>query len=178
MKYHLPQPAAIAFLNADQKACSFLLHKIMLLTQGQTGIHQNSQVLFCKAVFHPEIPQPLLRHGIFTSQGQNFALPFAELCGIPIGPFLQSVEVPLDACTTLRCISCFLNFCVTCRLAEGTLCPSLEVINEDVKWYRTWHQPLGLTPADWSPVTLRANDSNPFSPAVQPVFSSSYCPLL
>lgn len=74
VKDHLPQPAATAFLNADHKACilyMFPLYKITLLPQGQTGIHQNSQVLFCKAVFQPEIPPPLLEHGVITSQWQN-----------------------------------------------------------------------------------------------------------
>lgn len=75
--------------------------------------------------------------GVITSQQQDFALPFAELCVIPTSPFLQSVKVPLDACTTFWSISCFLKLCVTCRLAEGTLCPNVEVINEDVKQCRT-----------------------------------------
>lgn len=75
---------------------------------------------------------------------KDSALPFAELHEIPTSPFLQSVKVPLDACTTLWCISCFLKSCVTCRLAEDTLCPSVEVINEDVKANRTWPHPWGF----------------------------------
>lgn len=153
----------------------FPLYKITLLPQGQTGIQQNSQVLFCKGVFHPEIPQPLLGHGVITSQQQDFVLPFAELRVIPSSPFLQSVKVSLDPCTTLWCISCFLKFCVTCRLAEGTLCPDVEVINEDVKECRTWHCPWG-SPLLADP--LCATACNPFSLAAQPLFSSSHCLLL
>lgn len=55
-----------------QGLCKFPLYKITLLPQGQSGIHQNSQVHFCKAAFHQEIPQLILGHGVITSQRQDF----------------------------------------------------------------------------------------------------------
>ena len=178
VKDHLLWPFGNTFPNAEHKAICFLFCKVTLLSQGQLGVHQDSQVPFCSTAFHLVSPQPLLGHGVITSQGQDFALPFYELHVIPASPFLQPVKVPMDDSMTLRCISCFLQFCVICRLAEGTVCPSTGVINKDFKQSRPLDQPLGLATGDWSPIVILATDWNPLSLVVQPVLSSPHSPLL
>ena len=49
--------------------------------------------------------------------------------------FLQPVKVPLDSSMTLWLISHSSPFCVICKLAQGALCPIVQVINEEVKWH-------------------------------------------
>lgn len=63
--------------------------------------------------------------------GQDFAFSLVELHEVPISPYLQPVNVPLEDSTTLWCISHYFLVCV--KLAEGTLCPIIQIINEDFK---------------------------------------------
>lgn len=42
----------------------------------------------------------------------------------------------------MQCIS-HSWFCAVCKLAEGTLCPIIQITDEDVKQYWSQHQPLG-----------------------------------
>ncbi|KAK4816773.1 hypothetical protein QYF61_022771 [Mycteria americana] len=62
---------------------------------------------------------------------QDGALPLVELHEVPVRPFLQPAQVPLDGSMILWCISYFAQFCVISKLAEGTLCPIIHIINED-----------------------------------------------
>lgn len=41
----------------------------------------------------------------YSFQGQDFALPFVGLHEVPVGPFLQSGEIPLNDNTSTLCIS-------------------------------------------------------------------------
>jgi len=61
---------------------------------------------------------------------QDLVPPLAEWHKVPASPFLQLAEVPLNGSTTLP---------VLCQqqLAEGTLCPVMQIIKEDVKWDQT-----------------------------------------
>ena len=77
-------------------------------------------------------------HGVIPSRMQDSAILLVELHTIPVGPFLQPVHVPLDVSATLWCISCSSQFCVSSKLAEGTLCPIIQIINGDVNQY--WPQ--------------------------------------
>ena len=78
--------------------------------------------------------------------------------------------------------------CLVCRphlpvlyhlqIAEGTLCPIIQVINEEVKLYWSQFWLLGWTTSDWPPAGLPAFDHNILSPAVQLVSSRHDCPLI
>jgi len=68
--------------------------------------------------------------GVIPSQVPDFAFPPADLQETPLSPFLQPVEVPLGDSTALGCITQSSQFYVTCRLAEGALCPSTRVTRE------------------------------------------------
>ena len=49
------------------------------------GVHQDPQVLLCKAAFQPCGPQRGLEHGFIPPQGQNLAFPSVEFHEIPVG---------------------------------------------------------------------------------------------
>ena len=101
-------------------------------------VHQDHQGLFCKAAFQPFGPQPILVHEVIPLQVQDFVFSFDGLHEIPVSPFLQPVEVPLDGSMTLWCISRSSQFCVISKLAHGALCPIIQIINEDVE--QDWTQ--------------------------------------
>lgn len=53
------------------------------------------------------------------------ASPFAELPEVPVSPFLQLLQVPLEACITFGCLSNSFLICLICKLAEVTPCSSI-----------------------------------------------------
>ena len=71
----------------------------MLLAHGHILVHQDPQVLLCKAAFQPVDYQPVLVPGVTPSKGQGFTFPFAKLHGIPASPFLQLFKVSLNGST-------------------------------------------------------------------------------
>ncbi|KAK4816506.1 hypothetical protein QYF61_017467 [Mycteria americana] len=48
--------------------------------------------------------------------------------------FLQENAVPLDGSKSVWCINHFSQFCITCKLAESALWPTIQVIQEDIKY--------------------------------------------
>ncbi|KAK4818263.1 hypothetical protein QYF61_009968 [Mycteria americana] len=68
----------------------------------------------------------------------DFTILLVELHEVPFGPFLQPVEVPPDGSMTLWLISHSFQFCVVSKIAKGTLCPIILIINEAVK--QDWTQ--------------------------------------
>jgi len=87
-----------------------------LLAHVQLGVHQESQVLFSKAVFQPFGPQHVLVHGVIPPQVQGLAFPFADLQRTPVHPFLQPVWVPLNGSTTSWCVNHSSQFCIILNL--------------------------------------------------------------
>jgi len=67
-------------------------------------------------------------HGVNLPQAQDFSLIFVELHEVPVSPFLQPSMVPLDVSTTFWNVSHSSQFCITYKLAEDALCPSIQVI--------------------------------------------------
>ncbi|KAK4810954.1 hypothetical protein QYF61_013362, partial [Mycteria americana] len=78
-------------------------------------------------------PACVLVHGVIPPLVQDLALPLVELHEIPVSPILQLVKVPLDGSMTLWHISCSSQFGVISKLAGDTLCPIIQIINEDVE---------------------------------------------
>lgn len=50
-------------------------------------------------------------HGAILPLVQDFAFPFAEICEIPVDPFLLPVGVPLSGPTAIWCFSLSFQFC-------------------------------------------------------------------
>ncbi|KAK4831590.1 hypothetical protein QYF61_018350 [Mycteria americana] len=121
-------------------------------------IPDGPQILFYQAAFQLGGPQCLLVPGVIPSQVSDLALLLIELHEVLASPFLQPVKVPLDASTTLWCISHSSQFCVISKLAEGTLCPSsrslMKMLNRMRPNIDPWATPLvtGLQ-LDFMPLT-------------------------
>ncbi|KAF1440525.1 Zinc finger RNA-binding protein, partial [Pygoscelis papua] len=114
-------------------ASRLLCCKGTLLAHVQLGVRQDPRVLFCQAAFQLGGCQHILVHGVVPRWLQNFALPLVELHEIPIGPFLQPVEVPLDGSTTLWHISHSSQFVSSANLWRVHSAPSsrslMKVLN-------------------------------------------------
>jgi len=75
--------------------------------------------------------------GVVPSQGQDSALLLVDPHEVPVSPFLQPVRVPLDSSTTLRRTSLSSQLSLICRIAEGVLCPGIQVTGG------SWPSPVG-----------------------------------
>jgi len=75
----------------------------------------------------------VLVHGVVPPQVQDPALALAEFHQVLLCPTLQPVQVSLDGSTAFWCIHHSSQFCVISKLAEGTLHPFIQVIDEEVK---------------------------------------------
>lgn len=109
--------------------------------------------------------------GLFPPYIHNFTFLHVELHEVPVRPFLHPVEVPLDGSMTPAtnfglsgwqndARNHFSPFYITCKLAEGMLCPIIQAINEDVKqcWSQYWL--CGHTIMNSSSAGLRATCHN------------------
>lgn len=70
------------------------------------AVHQDTQVLFCKTLFYPLAPQPLLVHGVIPFQMRTFNLPLLNFTRVSISKFLQAVKSALNGITALQYINC------------------------------------------------------------------------
>ncbi|PKU41816.1 hypothetical protein llap_7868 [Limosa lapponica baueri] len=73
------------------------------------------------------------------AQVQDFILTLIELHKVPVCPFLQLVEVPLDGSMTLMYSGHSSQICVICNLAECTLCTFVQIFTEGVKQNWTYY---------------------------------------
>lgn len=131
----------LATLHPAQEAVGLLSCKGAMVIRGQWSVQHNafSAELLCKAwkaAFQPPDTQTLLVDRVTPPQGQDMAFPCAEHAEIPVGPFLQSVKVPLISSAALWHVNNSSQFFFFSRgLADGALCPIIQVIYEDAKQY-------------------------------------------
>jgi len=71
-------------------------------------------------------------HWIVPPQVQYPALALVELNHVPLCPTLQPVPVSLNGTTAFWCIHHSSQFGVISKLAEGTLCPFIQVTDESL----------------------------------------------
>lgn len=100
----LPRPFGNTPPNAAQETAGRLGHQGTLLACFPFGVHQDTQILFCKALFQLASPQHILVHGLVPPQVQDFSILLAELDDVPFSPFLQPSEVPPGSRTS-SCVS-------------------------------------------------------------------------
>lgn len=112
-------PAGSTLSKADQDI-NHLCRKGTVLAHVQFGIQKDTQVLFCNTAFQIGDLQHILVCGIVPYKVQDLALFIVELHRVPVSPFVQLVEVPLDGSATLWFVNHSSKFFVTSRLAEGT----------------------------------------------------------
>lgn len=91
----------------------------ILLSTGPT-------VLLHRTAFQQVSPQPLLVPGVAPSQVQDPEFAFDGLDWI--SP--ETVQVSLKGRTAFWCVSHLPQFCIICKLAEGDLCPFIQVFDE------------------------------------------------
>lgn len=91
--------------------------------------------------------------------------------------FLQPIEIPVDGSTTLWCISHSPQFCGICTVVEATLCPIIDIINEDAGTGLST-DPWSTTTSYWSPNRPFSTHQHPLSSAIQTIFSPPHCLLI
>lgn len=74
------------------------------------------------------------------------------------------------------CIRHFSHFIIICELAGGSVCATVQVINEGVKEYWPQYQSLGYTTSYLPPTGLHATYDKILDPAAKPVFSLHHSP--
>lgn len=92
--------------------------------------------------------------------------------------FLQPGKGALDGSRTVLWLVTPPSFFVICELVQGALSTIDQSSYEGSKQYWLWYQPLRFISGDWAPAGLHAPNQNPLSPEMQPIFSSSHCPLI
>ena len=71
--------------------------------------------------------------------------PSVEHDDVPVSPFLQPVKVSLNGSTSVWCVIHSSQFCIICKHTESALCPTMEVINEDLIQYWLQYKLMGQT---------------------------------
>lgn len=122
-----PQPAGHALPNAAQESIGCLCCRGTLLTHVQLGVHQDPHSLSCKAAFQLGISQTV------PSKVQD-CIPFAEHGEVLLAHFC-SFSWSLWISGNSLGHQPFPPSYISCKLVEGTPCPIIQVINEDVKQY-------------------------------------------
>lgn len=118
----LPRPANNVLFNATQVLLVFFAvrtHSWIMFTSWK-GSGPFLLSYFPADGLQPVDPQPVLVHGVFPPQVRDFVFPFIELAEVPVGPFVQPVEVLLMAAQP-SCVSALSQLCIF--FAEDTLCP-------------------------------------------------------
>lgn len=108
-KDHFPQPAA-------QDAFS-LCSKCTLLAHIQLNVHQDCQVLFCKAAFQQVGPSLYRYTELFLPRCWTLHLPFLNVLKFSIIQ-THSTEVGTNDSKTSWCMNHSYQFCIICKLAE------------------------------------------------------------
>ena len=70
---------------------------------------------------------------ITPAQVEDSVFPSIELYDISVSLFCQPVEVSLIDSPLIWC--CYSQFYINHKIPMGTLCPIIQIINEDVKKY-------------------------------------------
>lgn len=135
VRAHLPEPAGNALPKAAQESAghkSALLAHVQLVQEHPSSLQRCfpvSELPICAATFIICAPAYV--------QVQDFALLSAELHQSPVHSFLHTGETLLNCDTIIWCT----NPNIICKLAEGVLCPIIQVINKAVKQYWPQHCP-------------------------------------
>lgn len=127
------------------------------------------QDLLCRAALQLVRLQHLREHEVIPPQVRNPQIPFTEHYEVLFCPVLQPIGLAMQPSTTQS-----IQFCTTCKLAEGALSLTVQVTNKEVTKY--WLESSMLAPgvhhSDLAPPGLRASDHNSLGLAIQAVFIS------
>ena len=96
-------------------------------------IHPYPQVRVYRAALNPLIARAVSTIGIAPTQVQDLVLGLVELHEVCTGPALKLVKAPLDGIPSLWSINRSTQLGVICKLAEGSLNPTVHGPDKDVK---------------------------------------------
>ncbi|KAK0679652.1 MA2A1 mannosidase, partial [Pygoscelis papua] len=123
----------------------FMWSEISYFSKWWDGIDsQKKDAVKSRAALNPFIPQPALIPGNCPTEVQDPALGLVKPHEVHTGPLLELVQVPLDGIPSLWHVNRSTQLGVNCKLAEGALNPTVYVIDEDIKQYRSQYGPLGF----------------------------------
>ena len=163
-KDHGCQPAGDAFPDAAQDTVGLPCCKGTLLPYSQLDVHQDPQVLLCKAAFQLVGPQPIRLCGVTPFSGAEL---HTCLCGAACGSSLPISATHRGSYEWQHLHSS--HFCWGCNLPchPGRECRGQMVL-----------VPV-LTPectvSDWPSAGLGATDHSPLNLAVQTAFIPCHC---
>ncbi|KAK4817730.1 hypothetical protein QYF61_026530 [Mycteria americana] len=121
----------------------------------QLFVHQYPRALFPRAALDHIIPQPVLKPRTAPTQVWDPALGLVEPHEVHTGPLLQLVQVPLDDIPSFWRVSCTTQLGVICKLAEGALNLTVNVIDENIEQHWFQYRPLrDTTPVDCYPLDV------------------------
>lgn len=133
-----------------------------LLAHIHLGAHQALRVSFCKAFlthfFSTHTRDCYTDTWGYYSQGAKLNI----LCLNSMRFFsahFPSLSGPSEWETIISCTNTSSWFCIVSRLAELTLCPIIQVVNEVLEK----HCSLGHSTSDWSLAVLQATDCSPLN---------------
>ena len=86
-------PSGYILMNAPQDVIGLFGYKGTPLAHGQPVVHQNPQVLLCRAPFQHIIPYPVLTDVAIPPHMQDHTFPLNELHKVPLHPAFQPVQV-------------------------------------------------------------------------------------
>ncbi|KAK4815207.1 hypothetical protein QYF61_021826 [Mycteria americana] len=142
---HLPRPAGHAALDAAQDTVGLLGCEHTLSARVQLFVHRYPQVLLRRAALDHIIPQPVWK------------------------PRIAPTQVPLDDSLSFWRVNCTTQLGVICKLAEGALGLTVNVIDENIEQHWSQYGPLRDTTCHRSPSGHRAIDRYPLDVTIQPV---------
>ena len=110
-----------------------------MLAHVQLTIHQYSQVLFGRAELNPSIPQLVLVMGVASTQVQYLAFGIVDPRDFYLGTLFLSAYIPLDGILSFCCVDHTPQLDVINKLVDGSLDPTVTVIDEEIKGYWSQH---------------------------------------
>lgn len=96
-------------------------------------VHQNPQLLLCRAAFWQAIPSLYWGMPLFIPQVQEPAFPFLEFQTAFLCPSLQTAKNFLQGCTVLWSISHSFQVCILSKLAAEASAPSSKPLMNQSK---------------------------------------------
>lgn len=114
------------------------VHWLLVATWSPPGCHHHHPVplphLLVQTAFQPIHPQPVLGQQVIPPQAQDSMFLVVETHKISLSPFLQLIKAPLEGCITV-CLVYHPHLGLPTKLAEGPLCPIIQLSNEGIKQY-------------------------------------------
>lgn len=112
-------------LTQPRKLLGLLCHENTLLAHVPL-LHQESQILLCKAPFQPAVPSMYWCKRLFQPRCRTWHFALIPFHKVPVSLFLQPMNTSLNGSTILWRIIHSSEFCIICKLAKCNSVPPLR----------------------------------------------------